>query len=149
MRPASSNSSYALGTLDWFGMVNIRIQRPSSRSVLTVLKDCDPALLNDLAFVRGTMLSAASEAGGTILGESFHEFTPQGVTGIVVIAESHLCIHTWPEYGYAAVDIFTCGDSFVPQEAANYLIEQLRSQDTSVTELQRGIIPQRASTAQS
>ena len=113
------------------------------------LKECDPELLDDLEFVKETMMEAARSVGATIVGESFHKFAPIGVTGVVARAESHLCIHTWPEYGYAAVDIFTCGDSFVPQEAADYLIEQLRSQDTSVTELQRGIIPQRASTAQS
>ncbi len=113
------------------------------------LKECDPELLDDLEFVKETMMEAARSVGATIVGESFHKFDPIGVTGVVAIAESHLCIHTWPEYGYAAVDIFTCGDSFVPHDAADYLIERLRCQDTSVTELQRGIIPQRAGTTQS
>ena len=94
------------------------------------------------------MEAAATEAGATVVEKAFHQFNPHGVSGVVIVAESHLFIHTWPEYGYAAVDIFTCGDSFVPQEAADYLIERLRSQNPSVTELQRGIIPQRAGTAQ-
>ena len=108
------------------------------------LKECDPELLDDLEFVKGTMMEAARSVGATIVGESFHKFDPIGVTGVVAIAESHLCIHTWPEYGYAAIDIFTCGDSFVPQAAAEFLIERLRAQSTSVTELQRGIIPELA-----
>ena len=112
------------------------------------LKECDPELLDDLEFVKETMMEAARSVGATIVGESFHKFDPIGVTGVVAIAESHLCIHTWPEYGYAAVDIFTCGDSFVPQGAADYLIERFRSQDPSVAELQRGIIPQRVGTTQ-
>lgn len=111
------------------------------------LKECDPELLNDLEFVKDSMMEAARSVGATIVGESFHKFDPIGVTGVVAIAESHLCIHTWPEYGYAAVDIFTCGDRFVPHEAATFLIERLRAQDTSVTELHRGIIPERAATA--
>jgi len=54
------------------------------------------------------MLAAAKESGATILGESFHQFSPQGVSGVIIIAESHLTVHTWPEHGYAGADIFTC-----------------------------------------
>ena len=78
------------------------------------LKDCRRELLSDLDFLRSTLLSAAAEAGTTVMGDSFHYFDPYyGVSGVVIIAESHLSIHTWPEYGYAAVDIFTCGSSLL------------------------------------
>jgi S-adenosylmethionine decarboxylase len=78
--------------------------------------------------------------GATQLGETFHKFSPQGVTGVVSIAESHLCIHTWPEYRYAAVDVFTCGDSFNPMTAADYIIERLGCKSPTVIEMRRGIV---------
>ena len=105
------------------------------------LKECDRELLNDLPYVKDTMMEAARAVGATIIGESFHQFDPIGVTGVVAIAESHLCIHTWPEYGYAAADIFTCGDAFAPREAARILIERFQARDPSLTELQRGVLP--------
>ena len=111
--------------------------------LLLELKDCDKGVLNDLSFLRGTLLSAASQAGATVLGESFHQFNPQGVSGVVVIAESHLVIHTWPEYGYAAVDIFTCGDSVQAEKAAELLTEKLGSNNHSIIELRRGILDTR------
>lgn len=108
------------------------------------LKDCDRELLNSLPFVRDTMMEAARAVGATVIGESFHKFDPIGVTGVVAIAESHLCIHTWPEYGYAAVDIFTCGKTSTPREAAQLLIESFKAQDTSLTELPRGLLSELA-----
>ena len=110
--------------------------------VMLELRDCNPQLLDDLAYIKDVMIRAADGVGAQILGESFHQFYPQGVTGIVAIAESHLCIHTWPEYGYAAADIFTCGTSIKPQEAAQFIIDQLESQEPSIVEVKRGISPQ-------
>jgi S-adenosylmethionine decarboxylase proenzyme len=86
------------------------------------------------------MLEAAEEAGATVVGENFHKFDPAGVTGIIAIAESHLCIHTWPEYSYAAVDIFTCGKGFRPRKAADLVITLLQCAQPSITEVQRGLI---------
>ena len=106
------------------------------------LKECNQELLNDLAYIKNAMTQAAQEVGAHILGESFHQFRPQGVTGILAIAESHICIHTWPEHGYAAADIFTCGTSFEPAKAAQILIERLESKDPSSTEVRRGTMPQ-------
>ena len=113
------------------------------------LKQCDRQRLNDLAYVKATMMEAARAVGATIIGESFHQFDPIGVTGVVAIAESHLCIHTWPEYGYAAVDIFTCGDTCAPREAAQLLIDRFQAQDPSLTELQRGVLSKLAGVAHS
>ncbi len=103
------------------------------------LKDCDRDVLNNLDLLRNTLIIAAREAGATVLGESFHQFSPQGVSGVVVIAESHLFVHTWPEYGYAAIDIFTCGDSANPEAAADMLIEKLGAKNPTVLELKRGL----------
>jgi S-adenosylmethionine decarboxylase len=90
--------------------------------------------------VRHTMLNAAEETGATVIGEIFHQFSPQGVTGVIAIAESHLCIHTWPEYAYAAVDIFTCGEGFDPNEAARLIIDEFESRSPEFTEVIRGVI---------
>ena len=109
--------------------------------ILLELKDCNPELLNDLDFIRGAMLQTASQVGATIVGESFHRFSPQGVTGILAIAESHISIHTWPEYGYAAADIFSCGSSFESRTAAESLVERLEAKDPEIIEVPRGVIP--------
>ena len=113
------------------------------KHLLLELKDCDKEVLNDLSFLKGALLMAANESGATVLGESFHRFNPHGVSGVVVIAESHLVIHTWPEYGYAAADIFTCGNSVQPEKAAEIIIEKLGANNHSVIEMQRGILDTR------
>ncbi len=110
------------------------------KHLLLELKGCDKEVLNDLSFLKSTMLKAAEEAGAMVLGESFHQFNPHGVSGAVIIAESHLFIHTWPEYGYAAVDIFTCGDSVQSEKAAGILIRELGAESHSMLEIQRGIL---------
>ena len=108
--------------------------------LLVELRDCDPEILKDLSRVKEAMVSAAKEAKATIIDVSFHEFNPFGISGMVVIAESHLSIHTWPEYGYAAVDIFTCGDVIKPEVAAYYLIRKFESKTPSIVEMKRGIL---------
>ncbi|MBF8299439.1 MAG: S-adenosylmethionine decarboxylase [Dehalococcoidia bacterium] len=109
--------------------------------LLVELRKADPKKLDDLDFIRQSLISAAHEIGVTILGDTFHRFSPQGVTGIVAIAESHISIHTWPEYCYAAVDIFTCGESFKPEKAAELLIQLLESKDSEITRVLRGALP--------
>ena len=110
------------------------------RHVLLELRECNAEMLNDLPFLRHLMLDAAVETGATVIGEIFHQFSPQGVTGVVAIAESHLCIHTWPEHAYAAVDIFTCGEAFDPTEAARLIVERLECRDSDLTEVVRGAL---------
>jgi len=110
------------------------------KHLLLELKDCDKEVLNDIGFLKGALLAAATECGATVLGESFHQFKPQGISGVMVIAESHLFIHTWPEYGYAAADIFTCGNSVQPVKAAQILIRKLGAKNHSIIEIQRGIL---------
>ena len=110
------------------------------RHLMLELNNCNPKLLDDLPYLKDAITQAAQEVGAHIVGESFHQFDPHGVTGILAIAESHICIHTWPEYGYAAADIFTCGESFDPRMAAQIIIEKVESKDPSLTELQRGVL---------
>jgi S-adenosylmethionine decarboxylase len=109
------------------------------RHLLLELFDCDAEALNSLETVKASMVEAAKRAQATIVDVVFHEFNPFGISGVVVIAESHLAIHTWPEYRFAAVDVFSCGDTLRPQAAADYLMEQLGATRASVVELQRGI----------
>jgi len=108
--------------------------------LLVELRECNPDILKSLSSVKETLVTAAKEAKATIVDVSFHEFNPFGISGMVVIAESHLSIHTWPEYAYAAVDIFTCGDTIKPEEAARYLIERFESKNPSIVEMKRGIL---------
>jgi S-adenosylmethionine decarboxylase len=104
------------------------------------LKACNSKVLNDVKKIQDIMVSAAKEAKATIVETSFHKFSPFGISGIVVIAESHISIHTWPEYGYAAVDIFTCGEVLKPEVAASYLIKNFQCKDPSIVELKRGLL---------
>ncbi len=109
------------------------------RHLLVELFDCDPDVINNLEAVKGALIEAAKRAQATIVDVVFHEFNPFGISGVVVIAESHLSIHTWPEYRYAAVDIFSCGEALQPEVAANYLVEQFAAERTSIVEMQRGM----------
>ncbi len=108
--------------------------------LLLELQECDRELLNDLPYLRQTLIEAAEAVGATVVGETFHQFSPHGITGVLAIAESHLCIHTWPEHAYAAVDIFTCGASFSPRKAAELLIQRLQARQHSIKEIKRGIL---------
>ncbi len=91
------------------------------------LYDCDQGKLNDEAFLRNTITNAAKRAGATLLNLITHRFEPQGVTGLALLAESHISIHTWPEIGYAAVDVFTCGDHTMPELACQIMQKELKA----------------------
>ena len=108
------------------------------RHFLVELEDCNTAFLNDLKKIENILLIAAKKANATIIESRFHQFNPFGISGVVVIAESHLTIHTWPEHAYAAVDIFTCGKALEPNIAIDYLIRELQSKNPSMIELKRG-----------
>ena len=90
--------------------------------------------------VKNALVSAAKEAKATIVDISFHEFSPSGISGMVIITESHISIHTWPEYAYAAVDIYTCGDIVKPEVAAAFLTKEFECKSPSFVELKRGIL---------
>ena len=97
-------------------------------------------ILNSNDKVEKYMIDAALECGATIVQKCFHMFNPYGVSGVVIISESHLAIHTWPELGYAAVDLFTCGTKCDPKVAYEFLKKKFNSKKASFTELKRGII---------
>jgi spermidine synthase len=108
------------------------------RHVLAEFSGCSPEALNDLALVESAMVTAAKVAGATVLQSAFHHFSPFGVSGVVVIEESHLAIHTWPEYRYAAVDLFTCGESVDPWISFDRLKRAFEATNHSALEIHRG-----------
>ncbi|WP_227766186.1 adenosylmethionine decarboxylase [Zhaonella formicivorans] len=110
------------------------------RHVLAEIYGCDFDILNDIKKVEEIMVNAALEAGAEVREFVFHKFSPQGVSGVVVISESHLAIHTWPELGYAAVDVFTCGERVNPWDACKYLTEKFNAKQVEATEVERGTI---------
>jgi S-adenosylmethionine decarboxylase len=108
------------------------------RHLIAEYYDCRREILDDASSVRQAMLDAAHAIGATVLGENFHQFDPQGVSGTVVIAESHLSIHTWPENGYVAVDIYTCG-GLDPRLGFEYLGRALGAKSCRIQEILRGL----------
>jgi S-adenosylmethionine decarboxylase len=107
---------------------------------LVELRECSTKILGNLKEIQDILTTAAKVADATIVEVAFHKFSPFGISGMIVIAESHLSIHTWPEYEYAAVDIFTCGNVLKPEKAVEYLIEKFQSKNPSVVEVKRGIL---------
>jgi S-adenosylmethionine decarboxylase len=105
---------------------------------LIELHGCDAEKLRDVAGARSLMLDAVEQSGGTYVTDIFHHFTPHGVSGVIVIAESHVTIHTWPEHGYAAADVFTCGDTFRHDVFVRIMQEGLQATDVKTRTVQRG-----------
>ncbi|RNF40866.1 adenosylmethionine decarboxylase [Planococcus salinus] len=110
------------------------------RHVIAELWECNFDKLNDMDFIEKTFVDAALKAGAEIREVAFHKFAPQGVSGVVIISESHLTIHSFPEHGYASIDVYTCGD-LDPTVAADYIAESLDSQTREVVEVPRGMGP--------
>ena len=111
---------------------------PGTHALLD-LYDCDAALLADAAALQALLQRAADVAGATTLAAHFHHFGDgMGVTGVLLLAESHLSIHTWPEHGFAALDVFLCGDGQL-ERARALLCEGLRAERADWREFPRGI----------
>lgn len=108
------------------------------RHLLIEMKGCTN--LNDKDVIREMLKSAVDACKATLIGVEVHGFNPHGVSGIAIIGESHLSIHTWPEFGYAAVDIFTCGSRVNPYDALPVFKETLKPKEVSVIEIRRGLL---------
>jgi S-adenosylmethionine decarboxylase len=114
---------------------------------LLELSGCPDRIINDPKFVEEVLVGAARAAEATVVTSTFHTFNPCGVSGVVVIAESHISIHTWPEFGYAAVDVFTCGGKALPKKALDYCIEHFKPSVHAFVEVTRGIMDDRTRSA--
>ncbi|RLF05813.1 MAG: adenosylmethionine decarboxylase [Thermoprotei archaeon] len=109
------------------------------RHVVAELYDCDPRALDDVKVVETALIEAARATNSAIINYYVHRFKPYGVSGYVLIAESHISIHTWPEYGYAAVDVFTCGEHTDPWRGLEVLRRFLRARHISIIAMVRGV----------
>ena len=116
---------------------NISITDTVGKHCILELYGCDCARLDDESFLRSAITNAALRAGATLLQLITHHFQPHGVTGLALLAESHISIHTWPESGYAAVDVFTCGDHTMPESACRVLTEEFRSKHHKLSSFRR------------
>ena len=103
------------------------------------LTGCNNDILNDCEQLQTCFDEAVRQSGATKVQSVFHRYNPHGVSGVVVIAESHMSIHTWPEYGYAAVDFFTCGDTVDPYKAFEWVKEALGASSVQISEIKRGM----------
>ena len=112
---------------------------PVGTHCILELHGCSPDLLNDVLFVRDAVEQASKQSLSTLLNLTSHQFHPQGVTAVGLLAESHLSIHTWPECGYAGIDIFTCGEAAKPQQACDYLVKRFGARRHSLRILPRGV----------
>jgi S-adenosylmethionine decarboxylase len=104
------------------------------------LYECDAGRLDDLAAIQSYLMSATRASGATILDQRFHKFSPQGVSGVIVIAESHVSIHTWPEHGYAAVDYFSCSPEMNSESLTESLQKFLASGRVKARTIERGFV---------
>ncbi len=111
------------------------------RHVIAELWGCPADKLNDLQSIEQMMVDAALEAGAEVREVAFHKFAPQGVSGVVIISESHLTIHSFPEHGYASIDVYTCGDRIDPNVACEYITDHLAATRLDAIEVPRGVGP--------
>ena len=106
--------------------------------ILGELYECNKDKINDLEFLKETLIKAVEIAGATLVDTMFHQFSPHGVTGIALIMESHFSIHTWPENNYVAIDLFTCNLDMKSQKAVEYMVEALECKRHEIKEVGRG-----------
>lgn len=109
----------------------------SGKHCVLELYRADADKLNDEPFIRESLAQAAEVSNATLLEIRTHSFTPQGVTGFALLAESHISIHTWPEHGYAAVDVFTCGNTTDPEAACLFLSDIFEAKSQHIITLDR------------
>ena len=108
------------------------------RHFIVEMWGCDNEMIHDPEKVMDILHSAVKDARATVIKSASHQFDPSGVTGIAILAESHISIHTWPEEGYVAADIFTCGTNTDPALGVQSLIDGFKPENSSTMELKRG-----------
>ncbi|WP_066194696.1 MULTISPECIES: adenosylmethionine decarboxylase [Gracilibacillus] len=108
------------------------------RHVIAELWECNPERLNDIEKLERILVNAALLAGAEVREVAFHQFAPAGVSGVVIISESHLTIHSFPEHAYASIDVYTCGETINPHDIVTKLVDKLEAKNVSKQELKRG-----------
>lgn len=117
----------------------VKTLNPYGRHVIADLGGCDPRVLANVGEIKRAMVGSAKYMRASIVDSIFHAFNPFGVSGVVVIKESHVAIHTWPEHGFASIDIYTCGTKLNPRKAVRYLEEKLKAKKIKIVELIRRV----------
>ncbi|MBM3470548.1 MAG: adenosylmethionine decarboxylase [Armatimonadetes bacterium] len=112
---------------------------PIGHHYIVEASGCNPEIIGKVETVEQILVRAAEVAQVTVWSISFHRFNPNGVSGVVVISESHLSVHTWPEYGYVALDIFTCGNDAKPEAAVEHALKEFKARTMHITEVTRGL----------
>ena len=112
--------------------------RPDGYHLMLELYGCEADKINSRKFLHQAVKTAVKEVGLTNLGSRFHQFRPHGVTGFTLLAQSHISLHTWPEYGYVVLDIFTCGDQEQAESLAGHFLERLRPERINRKVLRKG-----------
>ena len=115
------------------------MEPPVGTHLLLELRGCPCERLEDAAHVREAVGAAVRAAGATLVDVVLHAFPGGGVTALALLAESHLSVHTWPEHGYAAVDVFTCGADTEPEAAARAMAAALGAAETELRSVRRGV----------
>jgi len=110
----------------------------TSHHFLIEIRNVNYQLLDSIEEIERIFLDSLTGSGATYIHHYFHQFAPHGVSGVVVIAESHLSIHTWPEHGYAAVDVFTCGDREIGERVVNNLLYSFPNCNSEIQYIERG-----------
>lgn len=110
------------------------------RHLLIEFYNCRSNKLNLSKYLEKILCESAKKSKAKVIKTIFHNFKPFGVSGLVIIAESHFSIHTWPEYKFASIDIYTCGEEINPWDAYEYLKEKLKPANPIVMEMKRGIL---------
>ncbi len=100
---------------------------------------CDPKALSDIDFLKRVLIEAARVGEMDVRSTYFYMFSPHGVSGMVVVSGSHISIHTWPEKGYAAIDVYTCDVRSKPEKTIDYILEKIRASYAHITEIERGV----------
>ena len=116
-----------------------RIHRSIGHHYIVEASGCDPKIISSVEKVQHILVKAAEVAGTKVWSISVNRFPPKGVSGVIVISESHISTHTWPEYGYGALDFYTCGDDTDPEKAVLYAVEAFGATTSHITEIPRGL----------
>ena len=120
------------------GGSNSGLNKEFGSHFIVELINCSPDRLRKVRDVKQIIEQVVRKSGSTMVGTSFHQFQPEGVTGLILIKWSHVAIHTWPEESYAAADIFTCGQEMDPYIAVEVMKEKFEAKEVRYQVIQRG-----------
>lgn len=116
-----------------------KIYKAKGHHYIVEASGCDPKIISSVEKVQQILVKTAEVAGAQVWSISVSRFPPNGVSGVIVISESHISTHTWPEYGYGALDFYTCGNSIDPEKGLTYAVEAFGASTSHITEITRGI----------